>query len=59
VVDVAAAAEPDAGPEPAPEEHAAAGPADHPETPPPRRVSREPFRPGGLVNPVTHTGETD
>jgi cell division initiation protein len=59
VADVAAAAEPDASPEPAPEGHAGAGPADHPETPPPRRVSREPFRPGGLVNPVTHTGETD
>ena len=56
-VEVAADAEPEAGPEP--EEQAAAVPADHPERPPSRRVSRESFRPGGLVNPVTHTGETD
>jgi cell division initiation protein len=49
----------DAEPEVASEEHPAAVPADHPETPPPRRVSREPFRPAGLVNPIIHTGETD
>jgi cell division initiation protein len=59
VVDVAADGEPEAGPEPAPEEQAASAPADHPETPTSRRVSREPFRPRGLVNPITHTGETD
>jgi DivIVA domain-containing protein len=59
VVDVAEDAEPEAGPEPAPEEHAASAPADHPEAPTSRRASREPFRPRGLVNPITHTGETD
>jgi cell division initiation protein len=50
---------PEPGPEPEPEEPAAPVPGEHPETPPPRRVAREPFRPGGVANPITHTGETD